>query len=114
MNVDPHDLKGRFVVEVGLRQAWPFLTLCDPRPAYAHEVRLFIDTTFQITSDRTEYHRDDPNALLFDLNGLTVTSVEVGSDQGLVLGFDDGGQTLSIDGTSADFTTADVWWLSQQ
>src|SRR3989440_12299618 len=32
----PRELIGCFVVEVGLRQAWPFLTFCDNRPATRH------------------------------------------------------------------------------
>ena len=43
-------LRGQFVVEVGLRQAWPFLTLCDNAPTPPRETRVYIGTTFHVDS----------------------------------------------------------------
>lgn len=42
----PELLAGWFVVEVGRRQAWPFVTLADPQTG--NERRIFIDTTFAV------------------------------------------------------------------
>src|SRR3954451_21718759 len=37
-------LRGNHVVEVGVRQVWPFVTFCDGSDPNVREVRLYIDT----------------------------------------------------------------------
>jgi hypothetical protein len=49
--VDTDQIAGSFVVEVGFRQAWPFLGLCDNRPTPAQETRLYIDTSWTIEAN---------------------------------------------------------------
>lgn len=48
MPEDALALRGCFVTEVGVRQAWPFLTFCDSNLNPAQERRLYIDTAFRI------------------------------------------------------------------
>jgi hypothetical protein len=105
--LDPETLEGRFVVEVGVRQAWPFLTFSDPHSETAAEIRLYIDTEFRLEPGS---HARATTALI-DLHNMTVTDVEVQDDGGLVLRFDGDNRGLLVSGTAAHFTTQDTWWL---
>jgi hypothetical protein len=106
-------LRGQFVVEVGARQAWPFLTLCDNAPTPPRETRLYIGTTFRVGSSPLTFAEGDPEpavAQLLELNNRTVTDVAVGADNELRLVFDGGQSTLTVDAVRRDFT-GDIWWL---
>jgi hypothetical protein len=108
------ELRGRFVVEVGARQAWPFITLCDIRSTPATEVRLYIDTTFRLDPGLLVYDDGETNRAvggLLDLNNRTVIDVETSDANDLTVQFD-GGRILRIAGTGASFTTQDIWWLA--
>jgi hypothetical protein len=108
-------LRGRFVVEVGERQAWPFITLCDNRSPPATELRLYIDTAFRLEPGAHVYDDGDTHRAvggLLDLNNRTVTDVETSEGNDLTLRFDGGERSLRIAGTGAGFTTHDTWWLA--
>jgi hypothetical protein len=70
MVADAFGLNGRFVVEIGIRQAWPFVTLCDNRARPANEVRLYIDTVFDVAPGRIVRSDDERERMtaLADLN----------------------------------------------
>jgi hypothetical protein len=114
MPIEPEALVGWFLVEVGVRQAWPFLTLSDT--GSGDEVRLYIDTEFRLTpggAELTDGDAERATAALLDLNNRTVTAVERGDDAELVLRFDGDERALVVSGTAASFTTHDVWWLGK-
>lgn len=110
------DLVGLFVVEVGERQAWPFVQFCDNAPVTPREVRLYIDTRFEFHLHTGEVHRyvasDAGPAMLdlLELNHLAVTNAAV-ETSGLCLTFDDG-RMLKVAATAEPTTIGDVWWLS--
>ena len=107
-------LRAQFVVEVGVRQAWPFLTLCDNAPTPPRETRLYIGTTFRVGSSPRTFADGDPEpavAELMELNNRTVTAVAIGADNELRLVFDGGQSTLVVDGAPRD-VTGDIWWLA--
>jgi hypothetical protein len=49
-----------------------------------------------------------------ELSDRTVTDVRVGSGNELWLVFDDGQAALDIEGMPREFTTHDIWWLSER
>jgi hypothetical protein len=102
------ELRGCFVTEVGVRQAWPFLTFCDNRSDPTQERRLYIDTTFRL-NDEPLNDGDAERAVtaLLSLNDLTVTAVDVSTSRTLTLTFDDGHDVLIVAGSAAVITTQD-------
>jgi hypothetical protein len=83
LTVDLDQLAGSFVVEIGLRQAWPFLGLRDNRPSPAQEIRLYINATWSIeTASLTTGSDDDITWLTAALafNGETIDDVRVDDD----------------------------------
>jgi hypothetical protein len=102
----PWDLVGLFVVEVGERQAWPFVQFCDNSPTPSREVRLYIDTHFEVRPATAPIGSIES---LLALNMLAVTGVT--DDEGFRVTFD-GGSELTISDTAGPATTGDVWWLS--
>lgn len=93
------DLVGTFVVEVGERQAWPFVTFCNNDPTPPVETRLYIDTDYSLAGA----------ASLGDLMSLEVDTATV-EDAALLLTFT-GGAMLDISGVANATTSHDVWWL---
>lgn len=111
MKVNLNELVGCFVVEVGERQAWPFVTFCDNRPTRSREVRLYIDTEFWVIPEPPPgVDRVLEFVRLASTNNLMVDRVVAG-DSGLLLDFGDG-QQLQIAAEPRADTTGDVWWLS--
>jgi hypothetical protein len=108
--VDGVDLVGWDVLEVGRRQAWPFLCLGSPEPERA-ERRLFIDTDFCVAAPSGAQIEGSALTRLDRLVLLLVTDVRVGG-AGLYLRFDDGAE-LRISGEANATTTHDVWWLGR-
>jgi hypothetical protein len=105
------NLTGRLVTEVGLRQAWPFLNFACSDAAGINEVRLFIDTTFDVGS-RSVRNMDSPMAMLSPLAALvnlTVTETSVNDIGVLSIVFDDG-SVLEISGAPTASTTGPPWW----
>jgi hypothetical protein len=109
---------GFFVTEVGVRQAWPFITFArneeSRRPS---ELRLVIDTTCEVSPPPAlvlDLAADDPAGALpnlLEVLNLTVASVRLLDDGSLILDFD-GGHTLRVSGAAQTWTTHDVWWLA--
>jgi hypothetical protein len=68
----PDRVRGWFVVEVGRRQAWPFLNLADP--VSGRELRLYIDSTFSVAPGYDAVRQDDVRVFvaLDALDGQTV------------------------------------------
>lgn len=90
---EPEELIGSFVVEVGVRQAWPFLTFCDNRPTPETERRLYIESGIEVRppTEITPYNsRSTQWQALFALAGLVVSSVDVGPDADLRIEFETG------------------------
>ena len=108
---EPQELVGSFVVEVGERQAWPFMTFCDNEPTPSREIRLYIDTELTLNGSRVWSSPEDSVAVhLLSLNNLAVIAVDVKAAE-LSLTFD-GGNLLVVAGVAAAWTTGDLWWLS--
>lgn len=107
---NPSDLVGCFVVEVGERQAWPFVTFCDNRATPPREARLYIDTLVQVESPDSAAVPDGPVLVqLLALNNLSVTGIEQTSGS-IVVAFDNGSR-LRVSGEAEKWTTGDVWWF---
>lgn len=108
--MDYHDLPGWFVVEVGRRQAWPFVTFADP--ASGDEARLYIDAMFRVGStDVVDRDEDAAIVALLQLEGLTVQRVHR-DGAAITLHFDD--TSLSLSGTADARTSGDTSWLTVQ
>jgi len=85
-------LRRQFVVEVGVRQAWPFLTFCEDGRTPPRETRLYIGTSFRLASAPPSFVDGDPDqavAALLELNNRTVTDVAVNEENELCLVFDE-------------------------
>lgn len=118
MDLDPGALVGYFVTEVGVRQAWPFVTFTtndgDVTPA---EVRLYLDTTCDVSPAppfALAVPDDDPAAALPALLTVldrTVFAATVTGEGDLVVGFE-GDVALRVSGHPSRWTTHDVWWLA--
>jgi hypothetical protein len=104
--LDPMLLVGRFVIEIGKRQAWPFLGIREPQSG--REIRLYVDTTCSVSSRK--FRQDDAKLIcaLERLNSLTISQVDVSSDA-LILKF--GNEVLRIGGVGNDLTTQAPWWV---
>lgn len=59
--IDPALFVGRHVVEVGVRQAHPFLTFADR--VSGREVRLYIDAPLCVLPDTSVFRQDDDGLL---------------------------------------------------
>jgi hypothetical protein len=107
---EPPELLGTFVVELGERQAWPFMTFCDNEATPSRETRLYIDTEFTLNGALAWSSGDQAAVIeLLPLNGLVVVAVEVNGAE-LSLTFNDGTRMV-VAGVAATWTTGDVWWL---
>ena len=107
------DLVGCFVVEVGVRQAWPFLTFCDNAPTPPVERTLYIESWIEVVpateivpgeSLRTQWQA------LYVLNGLTVESIDVRGDSDLHVGFTTG-EKLTVGGEQGPDASQPPWWI---
>ncbi len=107
---DPTELVGCFTVEVGERQAWPFITFCDNRGSKSREVRLYLDTSYSVRSPNGDASLEGTVYDLLELNNLLVDAVEV-SEDALVITWA-GGFRLQVSNVAEPQTTGDVWWLS--
>jgi hypothetical protein len=96
---EPAGLVGTFVVEVGERQAWPFLTFCDNRTTPPTETRLYIDADWSVTGAR-------------GMGGLMMLTVQNASVRDGSLHVElSGGAALDVSGVPNQDTVGDVWWL---
>lgn len=112
--VDISGLAGSFVVEIGVRQAWPFVGFCDNRPARSRETRLYIDAAWSIDAAVVEDVEDDERWLLTAarLNGANVVEAYVGTDGALNVETDEG-HTLVVSGEATASTVGEPWWFSR-
>ncbi|MEV4253009.1 hypothetical protein AB0J52_07545 [Spirillospora sp. NPDC049652] len=113
---DPTALVDRHVVEVGERQAWPFLTFAHPEDE--PELRLYIDAEITVEpSPRLPADLAPDLEQLVTLSGFncaTVASVEVDQNDALILVFDDlSGSRLTVSGKPTATTVGLPWWLGR-
>ena len=108
---NPGLLVGWHVVEVGVRQAWPFLTFADP--ASGREVRVYMDAAVRVSPDAVSLRQDDAGlvAALERVNMMTVDDAAV-VDGSLELWFE--GESVWIDGEENEVTTHTPWWVGLQ
>lgn len=111
--VDISNLAGSFVVEIGIRQAWPFIGFCDNRLARSRETRLYIDAAWAIDAAVVHDVEDDERWLLTAarLNGATVVGAYVGTDGALNVETDEG-HALVVSGEATASTVGEPWWFS--
>lgn len=109
--LDSGDLPGTFVVEVGIRQSWPFVGFCDNRFAESLELRLYLNTTWRLGEIRSDDVPATQWLTIADrINGLTVDTASVDAHGSLRLGFHDG-PSLTL-AEQARPTGEEAWWLS--
>jgi hypothetical protein len=113
--MDVEQITGSFVVEIGVRQAWPFVGLCDNRPTPAQETRLYIDAswTIEATTSTSGGAEDDIIWLTAAaaLNNTTIDTAWIDEDGRLHL-TTDSGLTLAVSGKPESYTTGEPWRLS--
>lgn len=112
------DLIGTFVVEIGVRQAWPFLGLADNRPLKAVELRLYLDTDWSFGEGQTgrtdrEAELVDWVKMALDLDGLTVEDAQKAESGELTLRFTDG-HALTVNGMARYDTVGEPWWIADR
>ncbi|WP_040872151.1 hypothetical protein [Nocardia exalbida] len=116
----PASLVGSFVTEIGIRQAWPYLTLaCNDDMAVPPEVRLYIGTDFTVQPPppRPSTRTEDAEIrlwllLLAEVLNLTVEAATIEPDSSLSLAFA-GDVTLTISGQGTEWTSGDIWWFGR-
>lgn len=110
---DHTDLPGTFVVEIGVRQAWPFIGFCDNRFAVSRELRLYLDAPWRV-GDASSGGAADLEAWLTaaePLNGLTVEAAVVEADGSLHVEFLNG-PTLRVPASNVASSAGESWWLT--
>lgn len=111
----PDQLAGCFVVEIGLRQAWPFLGFCDNRSTPPQENRLYLDTEWCIEAgSRVQGTAADEATWLtaaLTLNGATIAEAHVADDGTLLLTMTDQ-RSLVASGQPGAAPVGEPWWLS--
>lgn len=111
----PDQLAGCFVVEIGLRQAWPFLGFCDNRSTPPQESRLYLDTEWCIeAASRVQGTAADEATWLtaaLTLNGATIAEAHVADDGTLLLTMTDQ-RSLVASGRPGAAPVGEPWWLS--
>ena len=103
--------RGWHVVEVGMRQAWPFLTFADP--VTGRETRVYVDAAMRISPDTEPMHQDDERLLaaLERVNMMTLDSAEV-VDGHLLLTLEE--SVVWICGDDNELSTNAPWRISPQ
>ncbi|GAT88428.1 hypothetical protein J2T10_002758 [Paenarthrobacter nicotinovorans] len=113
MNVDAAKLAGMFVVEVGTRQAWPFIGFCDDTGNKAREFRLYIDARWTMGDkggDADSHETWMISAL--ETNNRTVSKVQVDAESNLRIDFFNA-TSLAVSGEPTATTVGDPWWLGE-
>jgi hypothetical protein len=106
--LEPSRLIGWHVVEIGTRQAWPFLTFADPQSG--RESRLYIDSTISVSPGWPRLDQDDA-AVLAALAAVSMATV-VGSrvvDGALELTLDH--HVVRVDRQANHLTSGSPWWF---
>lgn len=111
--MDVMNLVDCFVVEVGMRQAWPFVVFCDNRPTPPTETRLYIDAQWTInqTTDAADSDGTTWMTSALEINNSTVTNVLLDADHNLRIETADG-DSLTVSGEPARTTVREPWWLA--
>ncbi|MER8232831.1 hypothetical protein [Streptomyces sp. NPDC094049] len=109
-------LPGKLVVEVGERQAWPFLTFLDTGSGPERELRLYLDTDWLITTPGDVRPApagapDNPLPELARINNRYVVTAVENADESLDVTFDND-LTLRVSGEPTETTIGVPWWLS--
>ncbi|MGW7415777.1 hypothetical protein [Streptomyces sp. NPDC054863] len=110
------DLPGKLVVEVGERQAWPFLTFLDTESRQEREIRLYLDSDWRITAPRDPggprtHTPDNPLPDLALINNCHVVTATEHADVSVDIVFDND-LTLRISGDGTENTVGEPWWFS--
>jgi hypothetical protein len=111
---DVKALQGQFVVEIGVRQAWPFLTLCDNarhRPAKPGSTSARASVPARHRRPSRMVTRTQPSPSFY--SSITGPSRTLPSAQttSFCLVFDAGHVTMTVDAAPRAFT-GDIWWLA--
>ncbi|NES25971.1 hypothetical protein GCE86_26070 [Micromonospora terminaliae] len=110
----PDELAGCVVVEVGERQAWPFITFADGGRGPSREARLYLDSRWQVRPPSESGEALPPSADvcgLLDLNSLTVERARVSEAGDLEIRFADG-SGLIVSGAGAPDIAGEPWWFT--
>lgn len=104
-------MRGAYVIEAGVRDAWPFLTLRNATTT--SERRLYIDTDAHLESAGERWLSQEDPELVRQLTSLVTLSVSAASVErdSLRLAFASG-ESLVIAGAGNGKTTQAMWWLS--
>lgn len=106
---EPSLLRGWHVVEVGRRQAWPFIGLADPQTG--RELRLYIDSTFSVLPGWTDLRQHD-DAVVPALDALTALTVEAVRETPDEISLDLAGFTLAVAAVPNELTSHSPWWIA--
>ncbi|WP_262285342.1 hypothetical protein [Micromonospora sp. MA102] len=112
--MDPDELAGCVVVEVGERQAWPFITFADGGSAPSREARLYLDSLWQVrvtTGSSRALPASADVCRLLDLNSLTVERAQVSEAGDLEVCFVDG-SNVTVSGAATADTAGEPWWFT--
>lgn len=101
------DFAGCSVVEVGVRQAWPFITVYDPNTD--REARLYIDTPFTVNGVEAT-HDDEWTVPLLEVTMLGIVAIDRPGEALRIL-FNDQSE-LVLSGEGSAHTAGEVWWTS--
>ncbi|GIG23795.1 hypothetical protein [Cellulomonas denverensis] len=104
-------LAGLAVIEVGCRQAWPFLALIDQRGE--REVRLYFDTDMRVEGEGGGGFSQEDAGLLAALGKVLNCAIErahIAASGDLRVDFSDG-YVLEASGQGNSATTVAPWWF---
>ncbi|MFF5294872.1 hypothetical protein [Paractinoplanes globisporus] len=105
--MDVDELVGCFVVEIGVRLAWPYVGFCDNQPSRARETRLYIDAPWSFN----ELIAEDDDQWLHTARKLNLATIErawVGGAGELHLVTAEGDR-LAISGEATANTVGEPW-----
>ena len=102
-----------FVIEVGMRQSWPFVVFCDNRQTPPTETRLYIDAQWTINETTDSGDSDGTSWMIsaVELNAATVRNVLLDTDQNLRIETIDG-DSLTVSGEASRTTVGPPWWFA--
>ena len=101
-------LRGKLVVEAGIRQAWPFLTLLESN-GDGDEYRMYFDTDLKVGADSDEWMDQDNEQTLAALGRLVNLRVDIAAIDpagNLQIAFDDGSVLQARSDGNAKTTSA--------
>jgi hypothetical protein len=115
VNIPDQPPSGSFVIEVGIRQAWPFLTFCHNGSTPPTEVRLYIESGIEVRPP-VKVAAGDALASqwqsLWALTDAVVSAVEVNLGGDLRINFESG-QLLLVFGDQTAEASQPPWWFGR-